>query len=247
MAVSEAQTDNLLVRDANVDFPPLATSEQLQALDVIFKREEDAKRSATKTTQTAFEETHAKLQDDRLKLEASWIQTYTGKKFYPLFPREEDICLQDVAHALSMQCRFTGHSKFHYSVAQHSVLVSYLCDSQDRMHGLLHDASEAYLQDLSSPLKRSGHFEGYKKIEKKLQTAIFRKFDLSEVEPISVKRGDLLALAIEAQTLLAPVHPEWKLPMTPPPVSIVQMSPEQAKNLFLERFSELSDIEDRDD
>ena len=199
------------------DLRPLATPEELEALNIVYENEQ-------------------KLLDNRGD---DWIQTYTGKKFYPLNPREEDICIEDAAHALSMQCRFTGHCKFFYPISQHCVLVSYLCDEADRKHALLHDKSEAYICDLASPLKRSGRFDEYKKIEKVLQNTIYRKFGLSEIEPASVKRADLMALAIEAKTLMAPLHPEWKLPCNPPPVAIMQMTPEEAKKLFLDRFYEL--------
>jgi len=169
----------------------------------------------------------------------AWIQTCSGKKFFPLDPKMEDIDLESVAHSLSMQCRFTGHSKFHYSIAQHSVLVSYLCDSADAKHGLLHDATEFVLNDIPTPLKKLPQFSFYKEAEKKLQRIIYEKFGLSPDEPPSVKKADLLALATEANTLLDPIHPEWKLPCTPLPVKIAKITPEQAKELFLNRFLEL--------
>src|SRR5579885_2784587 len=82
-----------------------------------------------------------------------WIQTYCGVAFYPLDPRPEEILIEDIAHALSMLCRFTGHVKRFYSVAQHCVYVSHRCDPKDALWGLLHDAAEAYLNDISRPVK----------------------------------------------------------------------------------------------
>lgn len=175
----------------------------------------------------------------QIDISDSWIQTYSGHKFYPLNPQLESICIEDIAHALSLQCRFTGHCKFHYSVAQHSVLVSYLCNDEDKLHGLLHDASEAYIADVSSPIKRLPQLSGYKLIEEKIQKTIYNKFGLTKMEPPSVKQADLLMLGIEAQSLLNSIHPDWKFPIKPPPFGIMSLTPIEAEDLFLERFREL--------
>lgn len=76
-----------------------------------------------------------------LSMRSDWIATFTGGVFFPLAPRVEDVRISDIAHALSMLCRFAGHTRGFYSVAQHSVLVSRLCSQQDALWGLLHDAS----------------------------------------------------------------------------------------------------------
>lgn len=85
----------------------------------------------------------------------SWITTFTGKRFYQTSPHRDSVCIEDIAHALSMLCRFTGHCREFYSVAEHSIRVAYELQSQQRIHGLLHDAHEAYLGDTSGPLKKS--------------------------------------------------------------------------------------------
>lgn len=172
-------------------------------------------------------------------MEESWIQTYTGKKFYPLDPREEDICIEDIAHALSMQCRYSGHILKFYSVAEHSVYVSYLCNFEDNLHGLLHDASEAYLVDIPRPLKRSGKFEEYKIAEKKLQKMIYKKFLGNEDEPESIHKADMIMLATEATQLFKNLHPEWKQPAKPSPFLVKCLNPQKAEQLFLNRFYEL--------
>jgi hypothetical protein len=169
-----------------------------------------------------------------------WIQTYTGKKFFPAHPRLEDIDIDDIAHALSLQCRFTGQCSHFYSIAQHSVLVSYLCDERDRLHGLLHDSSEAYISDISSPVKALPELAGYKKIEKCIQQTIYRKFQLDEIEPMSVKNADLMMLGIEATTLLAPLQEGWSFPIKFPPLKVIPLLPEEAEKLFRERFIELT-------
>lgn len=189
----------------------------------------------------AIEELYRKLPAPALKDEA-WIQTYTGKKFFPLNPNIEDIDIEDIAHSLSMQCRFTGHSKFHYSVAQHSVLVSLNCEPQYALYGLLHDAAESYVCDLAAPLKKSGQFESYKKIETNLQSLIFTKYGLKPIEPDNIKNIDLRMLATEARDLMSPLHPEWKLSAQPFEFTIPIISPRTAKHYFLYRFYQLTNM-----
>lgn len=168
----------------------------------------------------------------------SWIQTYSGKKFFPLDPQEADVCIEDIAHSLSMICRFTGHCKEFYSVAQHSVMVSYL-SGEFALYGLLHDASEAYICDLASPIKSSGHFDTYKAFENKLQSVIFRKFGLFGTEPPIVKKADTQMLSTEARDLLGELHPEWVLPTEPLPMTVNPLGQKEAKELFMKRFNEL--------
>lgn len=166
----------------------------------------------------------------------SWIQTHTGRKFFPLNPRKEDIDIEDIAHALSMVCRYTGHSCEFYSVAEHSVLVSYFGDEK---YGILHDASEAYIADIASPIKKMKEFQFYRQIESTLQTLIYNNYGLNDPEPASLKKADLLMLSTEAHYLLHPLHPEWKVPYEPLPIKLCCLPPKEAKELFLKRFKEL--------
>lgn len=170
---------------------------------------------------------------------SAWIQTYSGKKFYPLEPNAEYIDIEDIAHSLSMLCRFTGHVQQFYSVGDHSINVSYACDPKYALYGLLHDASEAYLQDLPSPLKNSGEFENYKKYESVLQTMIYNKFGLFEPEPPTVKKADMQMLATEARDLMGHIHPEWVQKIEPLSSKINPLDPKTAKEKFLKRFKEL--------
>ena len=86
-------------------------------------------------------------------LKDRYLSTYTGKKFYPYDPRPEQICIEDIAHGLSMLCRFAGQCRFFFSVAEHSIAVAHLLPANLKLFGLLHDASEAYLVDLPRPVK----------------------------------------------------------------------------------------------
>lgn len=172
--------------------------------------------------------------------EDPWIQTYSGRKFNPLNPVGDAIVIQDISHALSMQCRFSGHTNEFYSVAQHCVGVSYICDAQDALWGLLHDAAEAYLVDIPRPLKHSGKMAEYIEFENKMQYAICERFGLPITEPESVKKADKIMLATEARDLMSPLHKEWRNLEEPLPFKIVPLSHREAKDLFMKRFFELS-------
>lgn len=100
-------------------------------------------------------------------------------------PHPNHILLGDITHALSNIARFAGHARSFYSVAQHSVFLSWIVPPEHRLQALLHDASEAYLQDLSGPLKHSCYLADYRKLEDKMQHRIFMKFG---IEPVSLVR-----------------------------------------------------------
>src|SRR4051812_44303587 len=102
------------------------------------------------------------------------IQTYSGKQFFPMRPIGGDIDIEDIAHALSNQCRFSGHCQRFYSVAEHSLRVAELVTPQHKLWALLHDASEAYLVDLPTPIKRT--LEEYRNAENRVMKAICRAF-----------------------------------------------------------------------
>jgi uncharacterized protein len=138
-----------------------------------------------------------------------WINTYTGRKFYPLDPHIDDIDIADIAHALSLQCRFTGHIKYFYSVAQHSLLVASKCPPELALEGLLHDASEAYLVDLARPVKHQPELEAYRDAEARLEQVIAAKFGLKN-HSMTVKCADNRALATEAVQLLPNLHEDWQ-------------------------------------
>lgn len=176
--------------------------------------------------------------DKKTKKEA-YIQTFSGKRINLLDPKVDDICIEDIAQALSLQCRFSGHCKEFYSVAQHSVFVSKLCEPQDAMYGLLHDASEAYLVDIPKPLKYSGKFDVYLKFEEKMMKVIHKKFNLNKEEPESVKMADRVMLMTEARDLASKFNPcDWgKVP--PATFTIKPVFYTEAKEMFLNRYNEI--------
>src|SRR5580692_700756 len=114
-----------------------------------------------------------------------WIQTATGRQFWPMDPRPDEIFIDDIAHALSMLCRFGGHCLRFYSVAEHSVLLSRVAPQKHKLWALLHDASEAYLVDVPRPIKPM--LVGYKAAEEKIQRAIAVRFNLHFGIPEDIK------------------------------------------------------------
>ena len=175
------------------------------------------------------------------KRKGNSIQTFTDKRFWPLDPRAEDVCIEDIAHALSNKCRFSGHTKEFYSVAQHSVIVSLACNPEDALWGLLHDASEAYLVDLPSPLKILPEFAWFKKVERKVEIAICKHFNLSIQQPESTHYADKVALVTEKRDVMPPAS-DWqmKYPHKPLDEKIICLQPAEAKKLFLDRYRELT-------
>ncbi len=171
------------------------------------------------------------------------ICTFTGKVFRPLDPDPEQICIQDIAHSLANQCRWTGHVKKFYSTAQHSYRVSQLCDKEDRLWGLLHDATEAYIADIARPVKRFTDFGvGYEEIEENLMRAVCDRFGLEYQMPESVKRADDLALFAEMRDLMPPFLWEregFKGTLEADEQRVKPVSPSWAESNFLERYHQL--------
>lgn len=171
------------------------------------------------------------------------LHTFSGRDVYPLQPTVADIVIEDIAHALSHLCRYGGHVREFYSVAQHSVIVSHLCDPEDALAGLLHDASEAYLVDLPMPVKVLPAFESYRAAEANLQACIYQRFNLPPLMPASVRAIDEAIRINEAQDLFAAVPP-WaaggaRLPLRGQP--IVPWRPDDAEARFMARFRVLTE------
>jgi hypothetical protein len=154
------------------------------------------------------------------------IRTYSGLYVNVFDPDPETICIEDIAHALSNLCRFAGHTKRFYSVAQHSVLCSRCVDDKFRLQALLHDASEAYLLDIPRPIKI--HLVGYKEMENRMMSLIAAKFGFTFPLEKEVK-------AIDQEML----EMEWKQVVIKDS-GFLSWNPEFAKDLFLETFNDLT-------
>lgn len=172
----------------------------------------------------------------------SYIRTFSGKLVDPVHLTSKDVCIEDIAHALSNQCRFSGHVRRFYSVAEHSVRVMKKC-AIDPLYGLLHDASEAYLVDLPRPLKYHPQFAFYKEVETYVQLQIEEKFGLVLLPEIGdeVHIADKRMLATEMLGLMN--REDSPLPFEPyPEYGTVKlgMSPEEAEKWFLGNFYSLA-------
>ena len=139
------------------------------------------------------------------------ICTYSGRLVDLSNPSVESIDINDIAHALSNICRFNGHTTVFYSVAAHSICISQAIQKQASplmaLHGLLHDASEAYIHDIISPFKHM--LTEYKEIERQFQSLIYDRYGIpapTEAEKHFVKTFDLAALYLEIQAFTS--HPE---------------------------------------
>ena len=157
-------------------------------------------------------------------------------------PQAAAIDIEDIAHALAMLCRFNGHGLRFYSVAEHSVHVSREIDTSLAMVGLMHDASEAYIGDVPTPLKRV--LPELQVIEEKMLDVIAKRFSLSRpsFRNPELKRADIQLLVDEKAALMVDGPEPWPVdgPDVKNPDRIQAWCPEQAKAQFLRRFRELS-------
>jgi hypothetical protein len=171
------------------------------------------------------------------------VQTFTGRQFCPLDPRAKDVCLEDIAHHLALVCRFGGAVREPYSVAEHSVRVSYVAAAAGyALAGLLHDASEAYLVDVPRPVKRAPAMHAYREAEHAVQSTINRRFGLPPLADrlSEVMDADEILLATEARDLMAQPPMPWNLRAPPLPDVIVPWTWREAEARFLARFAELT-------
>lgn len=169
------------------------------------------------------------------------MQTFTGLAFYPMDPHLDDINIEDISHALSMLCRYGGHTDRFYSVAEHCVHVSRMVEPEFALWGLLHDATEAYMGDLIRPLKRA--MPNYVEFEENLMSYICYKFKLDAVMPECVKKADTHVLVNERAALMKDAPQSWFAieNMEPhPDIKIEGWSPEVARFEYLKRFEELT-------
>ncbi|MCL1867025.1 MAG: phosphohydrolase [Oscillospiraceae bacterium] len=134
------------------------------------------------------------------------ITTYSGEDFFPANPDINQIHIEDIAHALSMMCRANGHFVRFYSVAQHCLNCASEAESRGysrrvQLACLLHDASEAYISDVTRPVKI--HLPQYRLIEKRLQEVIYVKFLGSpltdeESDQVGLVDNDLLVVEFDS-------------------------------------------------
>jgi len=181
-----------------------------------------------------------------------WLLTHTGKQFYPLDPRPEAVCLEDIAQALSQLCRWTGHVAYHYSVAQHAVQVALAVEQlapDYALAALHHDDAEAYLGDIARPWKRhllvqfpDGGTQDVESVEERVREVILQALGL--VVPYEawavIQAADNRVLQAEAEALM-PKHADFpSFGRKPLACTVDRWWPDTARDAFLMHHNRLS-------
>ena len=187
----------------------------------------------------------ATFSDDAPPTAGPYLQTVSGRWVNPFEPDPAQLDAGDIARALANQCRFGGHSRVFYSVAQHCVIVSRVVearggDVEDVFAALMHDAGEAYLGDMPHPIKhRSELGAAFRDAEARLDQAIRDRFKIKAHVP-EVKRVDRALLATERRAFSAEV---WHWPeledVEPLDLELTAWSPDVAADEFAKRYAEL--------
>src|SRR5215218_5038535 len=174
-----------------------------------------------------------------------FLQTVSGRRVNPFDPDPDDLDIGDIARALGNLCRFGGHSRVFYSVAQHSVIVSELVeqrggDVEDVFAALMHDATEAYLGDMPHPIKhRSELGAAFKQAEDHLEQVIRKRFRIKPDVP-DIKRVDRALLATERRAFSGE---NWHWPeldgVEPLELEVIAWPPDAAARAFAARYAEL--------
>ena len=167
-----------------------------------------------------------------------WSQTYTGKRFE--YAGEIDssmICIRDIARSLSMQCRYNGHVEKFYSVAEHSIAMSFQVPAEARLYALPHDAAEAYIGDIITPLKT----DAMRELEDRILDVILSRYDVKRHD--AIKLADLRMMYTEKLQLLAP-GPDWDIltGIESYAIKLQCYSPSEAERNFISRFLELMEV-----
>lgn len=181
-----------------------------------------------------------------------WLQTYTGVAFYPLDPLPEDISIRDIAHQLSMVCRYGGAVQRFYSVAEHCCILSdYVRQHRPdepmlALQALLHDASEAYIGDVPRPLKWMPEMVGYREMEDRIERAVQKAFGLPApgkgTDPL-IPDIDTRIMIDEASVLLQRITNHWSSHLGEPlgvVSQIIGMGPQAAEARFLATYHALT-------
>lgn len=184
--------------------------------------------------------------------EVAWLQVGPqGRAFYPLVPEASPVELEDIVPALAKICRFTGHCREFYSVAQHCVLVSHLVPAAFAREALLHDAAEAFISDIAYPLKLAIRYSEeaftddrdnrpWTKLMHKIEAEVARRFDLPWPVSPEVKHADMQALATEQRDLMPRPQRAWSPMPAPHHEVIVPLGPDAAERLWWARWAEVN-------
>jgi hypothetical protein len=163
---------------------------------------------------------------------------HSGAEFDFRNPQASPFTIEDIAHGLSMLCRYAGQCRIFYSVAEHCLLVSDMVP-EHAFAALMHDAAEAFVGDITRPLKQM--LPQFKNVEHLVEEAIFLRFGVPRPMPAAVKQTDLAVLAAEQEQLMPPDTNRWAVVagIVPAPIHVRGLAPREAEQAFLERFAEL--------
>lgn len=170
----------------------------------------------------------------------TWIATFTGRKVNPCNLRPDDVCIEDIAHHLACLNRFTGATRVPISVAEHCVRMSRICPPELALECLLHDATEAYLNDQARPVKPQLH--NFRNLEEKAEVAIRKALGLPGREhPQAVKSWDNVMLVWEARDLDHQIEEKYSYIEIPEEYGkITPWGWKKAEREFLARYEELT-------
>lgn len=187
-----------------------------------------------------------------------WNECYTGTRFYTFDPRPADVRIDDIAHSLSLQCRYNGNCKRFYSVAEHSCLLAdyvehtppwprtgvpndtnFAARARDALTALMHDAAEAYIGDLIRPVKH--RMPEFKQLESLIEHCVFPVYGLDPVLPPWMKDLDSRILCDERRQVMLTQTNEWSTDQLKPlGVRIQFWPPARAEFEFRRRFNYLA-------
>lgn len=194
---------------------------------------------------SSIEKYYDTLEDDEISvpkadIDFSYIGTYTNKRFHFMNPFEDEVCIEDIAQALSNMCRYSGHVRKFYSVAEHSVILAdFVMEKYDNadmaLTALLHDASEAYIVDVPRPIKP--YLTNYQEIEDGISKVINKVFNISPMCAI-IKELDTNIVCDEAKVLFKSV-PDWVKYYKEVGVTLKLYTPDESREVFMSKFEEL--------
>lgn len=167
------------------------------------------------------------------------IRLASGAEFDFLDPWGSEFTVEDIAGAIGMICRYAGHCRRFYSVAEHSLLVSREAVGFE-LEALMHDAAEAFLGDVTRPLKQL--LPRYKEIEREVEAAVFSRFGIPRLGAAAVKAADLRVLAAEQRQIMPTGTDDWAAAagVTPAAVTVEFLPPDVAGEAFLGRYRQLT-------
>ena len=185
------------------------------------------------------------LPTDTAYTAVDWVETYTGRQFHVLDPKPEMVTIIDIAHALSNQCRYSGHTKTFYSTAQHCCLLTdyatgvLKASALDCLQILIHDAAEAFLVDMPRPIKQ--HMPAFREMDYAVQKVVRTWLGFDDIPfPPWQDEIDSLIIHDERTQLMSDSGNDWQHRGAPLGIRIRPWTSLWAEKQFLMRYAALS-------